>query len=228
VPGLWNPLAYIAGGGLALRWFRDEFFNSHRGERQTAESDLYLEMIACAEAVPPGAEGLFFSPHLGGRICPADPAMRGAWTGFSWKHTQPHFCRAILESVAFEYAYYLRILRDLVPDLTLIEARVIGGGARSPVWNQIKADVLDVPYQPLKRSEFATWGCALIAGYAVGLFADLAETATRTTERKGEPVQPNRENAGLYKPLAEQYLRWQETLSQAFRSMPLSPESERK
>jgi xylulokinase len=218
VPGLWNPLAYIAGGGLALRWFRDEFFNSLRGEKQPSESDLYAEMIAFGAQAPPGAEGLFFSPHLGGRICPADPAMRGAWVGFSWKHTHAHFCRAVLESVALEYAYYLHILRDLVPDLTLIEARVIGGGARSPVWNQIKADVLGVPYQPLKRSEFATWGCALIAGYAVGLFTDLAETATQTTERQGVPIAPNPENAALYQSLADAYMRWQETLSQAFRS----------
>jgi xylulokinase len=221
VPRLWNPLAYIAGGGLALRWFRDEFFNNLRGERQSAENDLYSEMISCAEGVPPGAEGLFFSPHLGGRICPADPTMRGAWVGFSWKHTQSHFCRAVLESVAFEYAYYLSILRDLVPDLALIEARVIGGGARSPVWNQIKADVLGVPYQPLKRAEFATWGCALIAGYAVGLFTDLAETAAQTTERMGEPMQPNAENRALYDRLAEQHIRWQETLSHAFHSVTL-------
>ena len=90
--------------------------------------------------------------------------MRGAWVGFSWGHTQAHFFRAILESIAFEYAYYLGILRELVPDLALVEARVIGGGARSDRWNQIKADVLGVPYQRLQRAEFATWGSALIAG----------------------------------------------------------------
>jgi xylulokinase len=222
VPGLWNPLAYIAGGGLALRWFRDEFFNSLRGEKQRAESDLYPDMIACASEAPPGAEGLFFSPHLGGRICPADPTMRGAWVGFSWKHTQAHFCRAVLESIAFEYAYYLGILRDLVPDLELIESRVIGGGARSPIWNQIKADVLGVPYQALKRSEFATWGCALIAGYAVGLFTDLVETASRTTERQGEAILPNSENVEIYQQLTEHYMRWQERLSLGFRAVAAS------
>jgi xylulokinase len=215
---LWNPLAYIAGGGLALRWFRDQFYNSLRGQPQTAESDLYDEMIAAAEAVPPGADGLFFSPHLGGRICPAEPAMRGAWTGFSWGHTQAHFMRAVLESVAFEYDYYLRILRGLLPDLELTEARVIGGGARSRVWNQLKADVLDVPFQTLQRAEFATWGCALIAGHAVGLFPDLAETATRTTAPQGQPVPPRAEYTALYRPLADQYMRWQEMLAQRFRS----------
>ncbi|MBL8134020.1 MAG: xylulose kinase [Anaerolineae bacterium] len=216
IPGLWNPLAYIAGGGLALRWFRDKFYNSLHGESQPSAGDLYDEMTAAAESIPPGADGLFFSPHLGGRICPAEPSMRGAWIGFSWTHTQAHFFRAVLESVAFEYAYYLHILRGLIPPLNLIEARVIGGGARSPVWNQIKANVLNVPYQPLQRSEFATWGSALIAGYAVGLFSNLAETAIETSERRGDPLQPDPEQVALYQPLSSQYRHWQESLSQNF------------
>jgi xylulokinase len=218
IPGLWNPLAYIAGGGLALRWFRDQFYNNLHGQMQDAADDLYGHMTAIAESVHPGAEGLFFSPHLGGRICPAEPAMRGAWIGFSWKHTQSHFFRAVLESVAFEYAYYLDILCNLIPQLALIEARVIGGGARSRVWNQIKADVLNVPYQPLQRSEFATWGSALIAGYAVGMFSDLAEAATCSTARAGEPIEPRMEEVAIYKPLAKQYMNWQKTLAQSFNS----------
>jgi len=147
IPGLWNPLAYIAGGGQALRWFKDQFTNY---ELRTTSDDLplrrssfvvrsYDEMIAEAAAVPLGSEGLFFSPHLGGRICPATPEMRGAWLGFSWGHTRAHFFRAMLESIAYEYAWYLRVLREYIPNLELTEARAVGGGARSDVWNRIKA-----------------------------------------------------------------------------------------
>ncbi len=214
IPGLWNPLAYIAGGGLALRWFRDEFFKVGVRDR-----DVYDMMTERAANLPPGADGLFFSPHLGGRICPAEPAMRGAWVGFSWGHTQDHFVRAILESIAFEYAFYLGILRHLIPDLNLTEARVIGGGAKSAAWNQIKADVLGVPYQRLKRAEFATWGCALIAGYAVGLYNDLAEAAMETTAPDGSPVANRPEVSAVYAQLAERYIGWQQTLSEAFRSI---------
>lgn len=213
LPGLWHPLAYIAGGGLALRWFRDQFYNVNRGKSQDLEASLYEEMEKWIESVPPGADGLFFSPHLGGRICPAEPAMRGAWVGFSWGHTQAHFYRAILESVAFEYAYYLGILRDLIPDLTLVEARVVGGGARGAAWNQIKADVLDAPYQRLKRAEFGTWGCALIAGKAVGIFNDLAEMAARSTGLDGSPFTPRPEAQALYQPLVEKYIHLQQMLS---------------
>ena len=68
--------------------------------------------------------------------------MRGAWIGFSWAHTRKHFFRAILESIGYEYAWYLRILRGLSPELNLVDARVIGGGAKSETWNQIKSDIL--------------------------------------------------------------------------------------
>jgi xylulokinase len=216
IPGLWNPLAYIGGGGLALRWFRDQFYNTRRTEALPPEEDAYARMAAAAENVSPGAEGLFFSPHLGGRICPAAPDMRGAWVGFSWGHTQAHFFRAILESVAYEYAYYLDILRGLLPELALVEARAVGGGARSAVWNQIKADVLGVPYQRLSRAEFGTWGSAMIAGKAVGLFNDLAETATYTTLPEGEPVRPREAVHTAYRPMIEQYVRLQDGLKNIF------------
>ena len=186
IPGLWNPLAYIGGGGIALRWFRDQFFNTTHGKVIPTSEELYPEMISLAETVAPGSEGLFFSPHLGGRICPSSPEMRGAWVGVSWSHSQAHFARAILESVAYEYAYYLKILMELLPELKLVEARVVGGGARSGVWNQIKADVLNVPYQRLKGNEFGAWGAAMIAGKAAGLINDLAAhaEANRPAERK--------------------------------------------
>jgi xylulokinase len=216
IPGLWNPLAYIAGGGLALRWFRDTFYNAVRGKTVPTEDDLYDEMIEQASKVPAGAEGLLFSPHLGGRICPAAPEMRGAWTGFSWGHTQAHYFRAILESVAYEYAFYLRVLGDLLPDLELIETRAIGGGARSHAWNSIKADVLGVPYRRLARSEFATWGCALIAGHAVGLFDDLAERAWATSQPEPTTITPDPAAHELYKPLVEKYINWQQLLKEGF------------
>jgi len=216
VPGLWNPLAYIAGGGLIQRWYCDNFFKTTHTQTQPHNEDLYDSMAELAAKIPPGAEGLFFSPHLGGRICPANPTVRGAWVGFSWGHTQAHFIRAMLESVAYEYAYYLSILRELIPDLNLIEARVIGGGARNPVWNQIKADVLGVPYQRLQRAEFATWGCALIAGYAVGLYSDLAQAAETAVVPYDERFSPDPEAHIVYASLAKLYIRWQATLGKTF------------
>jgi len=221
IPGLWNPLAYIAGGGQAVRWFRDEFHISDERRVTSDESDTrhsslvtrhYEEMIAAAAAIPPGADGLFFSPHLGGRICPATPEMRGAWLGFSWGHTRAHFFRAILESIAYEYAWYLRVLREYIPNLELTETRAVGGGARSDAWNQIKADVLGVPYQRLSRSEFGTWGAALVAGKAVGLYDDLAAVAAAHATPAGPPLRPSAEAHALYRPLVDRHIALQQQL----------------
>ncbi len=180
------------------------------------EGDLYPEMIELAAAIPPGADGLLFSPHLGGRICPSSPAMRGAWIGASWSHTQAHFFRAVLESVAFEYAYYLRILRELLPSQKLVQARAVGGGARSQAWNQIKADVLGIPYQSLKGNEFGTWGAAMIAGKAAGVIDDLAAHARRTVQPEGTAAKPNAENHQIYQPLIERYIEMESMLDQFF------------
>ena len=216
IPGLWHPLACIAGGGIALRWFRDQFYNVLRGEAQDLPDDLYAAMIAEAQNIPPGADGLFFSPHLGGRICPSAPQMRGAWLGFSWGHTQAHFVRAVLESVAYEYAYYLGILRRLIPDLDLIEARGGGGGARSALWNQIKADVLGVPYRALQGGEFGTWGAAMIAGKAAGMFADLAATAEAHVRPDGQTRIPNLKDHNQYREIVAKHIAWQLVLEKAF------------
>lgn len=218
IPGLWHPLAYIAGGGQALNWFRDKFYSPQAGEAPGGRSGLYAELDRMVEQTAPGADGLYFSPHLSGRICPATPEMRGAWIGFSFGHGQAHFYRAILEAVAYEYAYYLNILKDAIPNLALTEARAIGGGARSGTWNQIKADVIGVPFQRLQHSEFGTWGSAMIAGKAAGIYTDLAQVALEHARPAGEPFVPDAERHELYQPFVARYIRLQETLATTFRS----------
>ena len=92
------------------------------------------------------------------------------------------------------------ILREAVPDLALSEARVIGGGARSTIWNQIKADVMGVPYQRLARAEFGSWGSAMIAGKAAGIFDDLAEMALAHARPQGPAIAARSSSDGRLQP----------------------------
>lgn len=177
----WYPMMYIGGGGLTHRWFLENFA---RNEETVA---LYATMDALATEIAPGAEGLIFLPHLAGRASPAEPEQRGAWLGFTWTHRPAHFYRAVLESIAYDYATALNELRGHAPNLRVDAVRVIGGGAASRLWNQIKADVLGVPYAPLHRRDVTTWGCAILAGHAVGVFPDMAGVARRSVEQ-GERV----------------------------------------
>jgi sugar (pentulose or hexulose) kinase len=104
----------------------------------------------------------------------------------------------------------------LIPELELFEARVIGGGARSAHWNQIKADVLGVPYQPLQGNEFGSWGSAMIAGKAAGIFDDLTIVAREKAIPEGDPLQPNPKHQDLYRPLIDKYIRLQAVLRDTF------------
>ena len=193
IPGLFTPIAYINGGGLDLEWFRDQFCKID-----------FEELDRLAEELEPGSNRLLSIPHLGGRVCPNDPHLRGLWMGFSWNHRKEHFYRSLLEAIAFEYALYLKIQRDLQPEQQFKEVRVIGGGARSRVWNQIKADVLQIPYVRLDQEEFATLGGAIIAGRMVGFWKDLGEVATRFA-KPGERIEPKKENLAVYKRYTDFY-----------------------
>ena len=84
---------------------------------------------------PPGscrsADDPLFLPHLGGRVSPSQPTLRGCWAGLTWSHTAAHLYRAVLEGVALEYCLYRDVLRALNPELTIREIRVTGGGQQS-------------------------------------------------------------------------------------------------
>jgi len=106
-----------------------------------------------AAKIAPGSEGLVFLPHLAGRTYPVDSKVKGVWFGFSWSHKKAHFYRSILEAIAYEYRYYFRIIKELYPETNYSEVRVIGGGCKSNLWNQIKADVLGIPYVQINEED---------------------------------------------------------------------------
>jgi xylulokinase len=206
IPGQYYALAYINGGGLNLRWFRDEMAPDDKARADAAHEKFYQMFDAMAANVPAGSGKLIFLPHLGGRVCPSDPDTRGVYIGLNWSHKRAHLYRAMLESVGYEYAYYQGIVRSLLPALDFRETRVIGGGARSKLWNQIKADILGVPYVNLNREEFSVLGSAILAGYAVGVFSDLAATAQRFTQTTTR-IEPDMDNHRAYQPFVEQYVK---------------------
>jgi xylulokinase len=200
----WYPMMYISGGGLTHRWYCDEFAREEKRQAEASGQTVYALLDERASQVPPGAEGLMFIPHLAGRACPSDPAVRGAWLGFTWTHTKAHFYRALLESIAYDYAVALAVVREHIPGAHFREVRVIGGGASSGLWNQIKADVLGVPYVSLQRSDIAALGCAIMAGAAVGIYPDMAAAAGRFS-RTASRVEPQPDNHQHYRLYVEAY-----------------------
>ncbi len=194
----------IVLGGRTHGWFVQEFCPQEAEEAAQGGMSVYELMDLKAACLPPGSEGVLCIPQLGGRWNPAEPDVRGLWIGFGWGHRKEHLYRAILESVAYEYAIYLARMRALASEAGLREVRVMSSGARSRLWNQIKCDVLGIPYRRLGREDLATWGSALIAGHAVGIFPDLASAARRFAQA-GDSQEPNPAAHQAYQPLAALY-----------------------
>ncbi len=178
LPGAWHAMGVMLSAAGSLRWLRDVV--SPGGDVGTLVSE--------ARAWEPGAEGLTFLPYLAGERTPyADPDARGAFAGLSLRHDRGALVRAVLEGVAFG----LRDGLDLVAEVSGPPAigRVSGGGARSRLWLQIVASVLELPLQRTAVDEGASFGAALLGGVAAGVFADVHE-AVAACVRPGEIVEP--------------------------------------
>ena len=202
-------------GGMSLTWFRDRFGQAEV-ERAAAEGrsayDLLTEMAA---AVRPGADGLTMLPHLSGAFSPEyEPRARGVFFGFTLGHGREHFVRAILEAVAFMLRRNLELLNGAGAHAR--EVRSHGGGARSSVWNQIKADVCGLPVVTLDGDEAAIRGDAMLAGVASGVFRDLEE-ASRLTVRVRDRFEPDAGAHAVYEDAYRRYLELFDAVRPLFR-----------
>jgi xylulokinase len=156
VPGRWMVMGVTQAAGLSLRWFRDQF---SRDDQRASYEDLTAE----AAKVPAGCEGLLWAPYLMGERTPhLDPAARAILAGLTASHTRAHVIRAILEGVAFSLRDTFTIFEEIKVPVSKI--RLGGGGARSPLWRQIQADVYGQEVETVAAEEGAAYGAAILAG----------------------------------------------------------------
>lgn len=167
VPGMWQMMAGVLSAGGSLRWYRDVVAEPEVHRAAEASLDPYDEICRMADAVSIGAGGLIFLPYLTGERCPhADPRARGTWFGLTSTHHRGHLSRAILEGTSYALRDLVSIIHDL--GVRINEVRVAGGGARSRVWLQILADILNQPLLPSKVQDASAFGAAILAASAGG------------------------------------------------------------
>ena len=202
-------LISVVLGGRTHNWFIEEFCKEETAKVPDGFGSVYEYLDSRAAKLPAGSDGLVSINYLQGRFFPPDPAVRGLFVGHTWAHTRTHFYRAILESIAYDHYLTREIIRELLPDLKLGTVTAIGSGAASQLWMQIKADVLQSPYQSLQRSDLSTLGAAIIGGYAVGLFKDVDSITERfarphrTVQPRQGADQPYQRNIRVYRELFE-------------------------
>ncbi len=175
VPDRWHFMGVMLSAAGSLRWFRDT----------CAPGRDFGELVAAAARIPPGCEGLTFLPYLTGERTPhPDPLARGAFVGLTVRHTLAHLTRAVLEGVAcgLKDGYDLMLAAGL-PELEKV--RISGGGAQSPLWCQILADVLGQELATVEEGEGAAFGAALLGGVAGGIWTDVDDLARQVVEETG-------------------------------------------
>ncbi len=210
-------------GGMALTWFRDQFGGDELARAARDGRDAYDLLTELAGDIPAGADGLTMLPHLMGAFSPEyEPEATGAFFGFTLHHGRAHFVRAVLEAVAFMLRRNLELLATA--GAPALEIRSHGGGARSGLWNQIKADACGLPVITLQGEDAAVRGDAMLAGVAVGVFPDLV-AASSAMVRIRDRYDPDGAVRAAYDDAYGRYVRLFDALRPMFnaRTVPAGP-----
>jgi xylulokinase len=183
IPGHYFPLGTMQAAGGSYGWLERLFHPEGNAQAlQTMDTE--------AAGVPAGANGLLFLPYLMGERSPYwNPLARGALVGLAMSHGQAECARAVLEGVALNLALILEALQS--QEVQVKRLLLIGGGARSAVWRQILADVLDLPvWLPALTTEATALGAVVAGGVGVGLFKDFNVVDRLVSPREAEHPQP--------------------------------------
>ncbi len=196
-PDAWlleNP-GFVSGGNL--RWWRDQFAPIERGAEAEGLGDAYDLLSREADRIEPGAEGLVFLPAMQGAMAPEwNGAARGVFYGLTLAHTRAHMTRAVLEGSAFG-------LRDIVEamkaaGLDVRRLTIVGGGAKGPLWRQIKADVTGLPVRVPTSVETTATGAAILAAVGSGVHETVAGAVDAFVSFRPEEHQPDPDRRAIY------------------------------
>ncbi|MGQ0669254.1 MAG: xylulokinase, partial [Actinomycetota bacterium] len=189
-----NP-GFVSGGNL--RWFRDQLAPLERRAEADGFGDAYDLLGREAGSVPPGSEGLVFLPCMQGAMTPEwNGAARATFYGLTLAHTRAHMMRAVLEGSAFGLRDILEAMRNA--GLEVRRLTIVGGGAKGPVWRQIKADVTGLPVRVPTSVETTATGAAILAAVGSGVYATVADAVTAFVSYEPEEHQPDPEHRAVY------------------------------
>src|SRR5438270_1406317 len=193
IPGRWHVMGVTQAAGLSLRWYRDHFGGASPGVQKKDGRDPYDVFAEEASTAPTASEGAFWVPYLMGERTPhLDPNARAALLGLSASHTRAHVVRAILEGVAFSLKDSFTIFDEMKIPVTSI--RLGGGGAPSPLWRQIQADIYGHEVEIVAAEEGAAYGAAILAGTGAGAWSSV-EQACDAVVRVAKRIAPNQRDS---------------------------------
>lgn len=186
VPGKWHVMGVTQGAGLSLQWMRNQLMAGIEYPAMTREA-------ATAEL---GSQGLYWLPYLMGERTPhLDATARAAWVGLTAKHQRADLIRSVIEGVCYSQKDGLDIIEEM--GVQLHSVRLSGGGATSPFWRQVMADVLNKRIATLASQEGSAYGAALLALVGTGAYRSVEECCAVAIREVGQ-IQPDSANASRY------------------------------
>jgi len=207
VPGKWHVMGVTQGAGLSLQWFRN----------QLAPGSSYNDLMVEAATAPAGSRGLFWSPYLMGERTPhLDALARAAWLGLTASHRRAHLIRSLVEGVSYSLKDCLEIIDDLGAPAESV--RLSGGGAKSPFWRQLLANIFAARVTTLESQEGSAHGAALLAAVGTGAYSTVPE-ACAAAIREVESLDPRSHESVSYQRGYEVYRTLYPTLKPLYGQM---------
>ena len=214
IPGEYVNFACMLSAGLGLKWYRDQFCQAEIQAAKEMDTDPYVLTNEQAAKSPIGANRLVYLPYLMGERSPLlDNDARGAFIGLSAMHTRRDLLRAVMEGVTYGLRHNVDVMRSMGVNPEAMLA--CGGGAKSPFWRQMMADVFHTPVKTVHNTEGPALGAAILAGVAAGLYKDVP-TACAELIHEGEPLAPIAENEKAYEAYYEMFRKLYPALKDSY------------
>jgi D-xylulose kinase len=197
--GFWDLEGVVGTAGGAFRWLKETLFPA-------ADYDTLADLAA---ASAPGANGVFFFPHLSGAGSPHwQSDVWGAFGGLSLAVQAGDMVRSVLEGVAFQIRENLEVMESM--EIAVEELVLFGGGAQSSLWSQMISDIAGKPASATGMVDVANWGACVLAGAAAGIFDEVM--AQPTASALLGHWSPRRDTAARYDGIYLDYRAFEERL----------------
>ncbi|MBN2336214.1 FGGY-family carbohydrate kinase [Candidatus Bathyarchaeota archaeon] len=207
----------IATAGFCVRWFRDNLGVKEMTKEKETGEDAYKQLDTLARGAPIGSGSLVFMPHMmvGERAPYWDEQIRGGFLGLTTYHTRAHMFRAVLEGVAYAMRYSIEAAWET--GIKINRATLVDGGAQSPLWRQIIADVTGVEMSYIPGAQGAPLGDAMLAGLGTGVIGDHKVIEDWIGEKV--PMKPKPSSVKKYRRFYELYKQCLESTRPLFKAM---------
>ncbi len=206
VPGKYVCYAFSYTGGALIQWCVDTLAKKEKEFAKALGISIneYLENQFSEQGTSPdGVTGMLVLPHFAGAATPyMDTASKGVICGLNMESSVSDIYLACMEGVVYEMALNMEYLKDSGICCKMLHAT--GGGAKSKLWMQMKADVLNIPITALKTVDAGTVGSAMLTGIATGCFENLEDAAAHMVEKK-QVYYPRQEMHEKYQEVYKKY-----------------------